>query len=116
MIIGAYLCSSGFVLVATLLLLTALTRSAANGGEIRQQLARFSLLAASLILFGLVVFIGLSAFTGILPIFRSGSYNLPQDYIEYGLFAWFILLIGLAGIFSPVFTALWLHRQHKLLI
>lgn len=114
MYIGVYLCSSGLVLGLTLLILTAVTRSEAGWGQIRRQLARFMLLAAGLIIFSLVVFIILSAITGILPVAGSSSYSLPQDYIEYGLSGWLILALGLAGIFSPALAAVWLHHQHKL--
>lgn len=112
MYIGVYLCSSGLVLGLTLLFLAAQIGAEASGRQIKQLFARFMLITISLIIFCLVLFTTLSIFTGILPAFgSSGSYSLPQDYFAVGLFGWFILLIGLAGILSPVVTAVWLHKQ-----
>ena len=115
MFIGVYLCGSGFVLGITLLFLMAGMQAEAKGRQIKKQFATFLLKTVSLILICLVLFTTLSIGTGILPAFgNSGSYNLPQDYLAYGLFGWLILVIGLVGIFSPVFTAVWLHRHRKI--
>lgn len=114
MFIGVYLCGSGFMLGLTLLVLIAGLHPDAMVAQSVRQFARFILFSAGLIIFSLVLFIFLSVFTGILPTAGAGSYSLPQDYLAYGLFGWFILLIGLAGIFSPVFTAVWLRQQHKI--
>jgi len=114
MYIGVFLCGSGLILGLTLLVLIAGLRPEALVSQSVRQFARFILISAGLSIFSLVLFIILSVFTGILPISGRGSYSLPQDYQAYGLFGSFILLIGLAGMLSPVFTAVWLRQQHKL--
>ena len=113
MFIGVYLCSSIFILCLTLLIVTAVGRSETPWHKRNYAWSRFILTAASSIFACLVLFIALSALTELLPVASAGSYNIPQDFLAYVIFGWFILAIGLTGIFSPIFAAFWLHRQHQ---
>lgn len=115
MFIGAYLGSSGVIFLITLCLLTAVASPDKAFWRRRQQLARFALLSLGLSGLGFILFLGLSVVTGILPPVGSvGSYSLPQDYLAYGLFGWFILFVAAVGILSPALTAVWLHKHHQM--
>lgn len=115
MFIGAYLCSAGIVFLLTLCLLTFIGYPDKHFWRQRQQLIRFALYSLGLSGLGFILFLGLSLVTGILPPFGSvGNYSLPQDYLAYGLFGWFILFVAAVGILSPALTAVWLHKHQQI--
>lgn len=110
MFIGAYLCGSGLVYLALLVLLVVRAKPQAAAGNFRKRLTRYSFVAAGLSAAGLVAFLGLSAAAGLLRLGQAGSYSLPDDYVALGAAGWLIMLVGLAGLLSPlaaVFLTRW---------
>jgi hypothetical protein len=54
---------------------------------------------------GLVVFVVLSAVTGLLRLAQPQSSRLPNDYIGAGLLGWVSLAIFVIGVLSPALAA-----------
>ena len=63
----------------------------------------YSLLIASA---SLALYIILSVWIEIFSFGAPSSYNIPQDYFEQGIIGWLLLLIGAAGILSPLLAVI----------
>ena len=101
MFFGVYICAAGLFLALSLLLFPAVGR--------RQR--RFILLALSLPLVGLVSFIALSAWLGLLQFGAPQSYSYPADYLGRGLPGWVAMLLPILGALSPLSLAYWLNHR-----
>ena len=95
--IGAYLFLAGIVWLLGLALLPS----------IRCRLAAYFGLSLLLALAGLILFYLLSTWAGLVRTGVTGSLSIPQDSLARGAVGGLILLVGLAGLLSPL-LAEWL--------
>jgi hypothetical protein len=102
--IGAYLFVAGIVWLVGLVLWPRLRRRLASYGGL-------SLLS---VLAGLILFYLVSSWAGLIRIGVAGSSNIPQDYVVRGVVGILILLIGLAGLLSPILAAVLLGRLPRM--
>ncbi len=98
MFIGAYICLSGLVWLVGLLV----CRPA------RRQCGRHSAVAIGLAATGLVLFILLSLWLGLVQFGTAYNLSIPEDYIGRGGWGIGTLVVGLAGVLSPFGAAVWL--------
>ncbi len=81
--------------------------------SVRRKWSSYSALSLLFVIVGLVLFTLLSSWAGIVPLkigegaLISYSVSFPHGYLSQGTLGIAILLVGLAGILSPVFAA-WL--------
>jgi hypothetical protein len=78
--------------------------------RVRRRLAAYTGLSLLLALAGLILFYLLSAWVGLMRTGVTGSLSIPQDYLARGAVGILILLVGLAGLLSPVLAAWLLSR------
>jgi drug/metabolite transporter (DMT)-like permease len=98
--IGAYLFLAGIVWLAGLV----------PRPHARRRLVAYASLSLLLALAGLILFYLLSAWAGLMRTGVTGSLSIPQDYLARGAVGVLILLVGLAGLLSPLLAA-WLLGQ-----
>ncbi len=98
MFIGVYLCLSGFAWLVAL----------AVFGPARRRIGRFSAVAAGLAGTGLVLFILLSLWLGLVRFGSPYNLSIPQDYYARGAAGIGALVVGAAGVVSPLFAVMWL--------
>jgi hypothetical protein len=101
--IGAYLFLTGVVWLAGLALWPA----------VRRRLAAYAGLSLLLALAGLIIFYLLSAWAGFMRSGVTGSLSIPLDYLAKGVVGVLILLVGLAGLLSPLLVAWLLGRFRR---
>jgi drug/metabolite transporter (DMT)-like permease len=101
--IGAYLFLAGIVWLVGLALRP----------RVRRRLAAYAGLSLLLALAGLILFYLLSAWAGFMRTGVTGSLSIPQDYLARGAAGVAILLVGLAGLLSPLLAAWLLGRSMR---
>jgi hypothetical protein len=101
MFIGVYILLAMIAFLSNLFLRMRGGANQFNNGRSRQWFGNYAILSLIMVTIGLVSFIALSVWTGILSIGVSTSYSIPQDTIKLGFTGWITLLIGMAGILSP---------------
>ena len=113
MFIGVYLCGSGVFFFGSLAAVFFLTKGTTTVMELRQRLLRYAAIALPSAIIGLAAFLGLSWVTGLLRLGEAGNFNLPGDYIEFGILGWGILLIGMVGLLSPAWALLLISNNKR---
>ncbi|MCL4396081.1 MAG: hypothetical protein M1482_14985 [Chloroflexi bacterium] len=80
---------------------------------VRSRLAAYSALALALAVGGLVIFTVLSMWLGLVRLGVPYDLNIPDDYIARGLAGVAILVVGLAGVVSPLVAAWLVSRRAR---
>jgi hypothetical protein len=101
MYIGVYLCLSGLFLIICLLILP----------RVRRRLGLFIGLSLLTIISPFVLFELLSIYLNIVPAGENVNFNYPADYVDKGIIGWFVTILPLLGILSPIMISLLLTRQ-----
>lgn len=101
MYIGVYLCLSGLFILICLLILPRLRKR-------RALFIGFSLLT---IISPFVLFELMSIYLNITPAGGNANFNYPADYVDKGILGWFVIVLPLLGILSPIMISLLLTRE-----
>lgn len=113
MSIGVYLCGSLTVAGLALVGLLAGFPEDTLWGAVRRKLRLFAMFGALFPAIGLVIFLLLSAVTGLIRLAQPQSSRLPNDYIGAGPLGWVSLAIFVIGVLSPALAALWAWRKRE---
>lgn len=105
MFIGIYLFLFLITFLSILIWKSPIRGNQPQGIKKRQWFYYYTGLSILMMVLGLAIFLFLSAWISILFLGETASYNLPLDFISEGLIGWLTLLVGLAGILSPIFAA-----------
>ncbi len=101
MFIGVYLCLSGIVWVLGLFIFL----------QARIRIGTYSALAALLAASGLILFTLISTEMGLVRFGVPYSLSIPDDYYARGVLGLAALLVGIAGVLSPLLAAGWVNRR-----
>ncbi len=101
MFIGVYLCLSGMTWILGLFLFLAA----------RVRIGAYSALALAFAASGLVLFTLLSMWLGLVRFGIPYNLNIPDDYYLHGVFGIATLIVGLAGVLSPLYAAWYVKRK-----
>ena len=105
MFVGVYLCLSGVSGALALAILILFVHPHATVCWLRARLLRCAGLALPVNIGGLIAFVGLSAWAGMLHFGRAESYRLPNDYLARGPIGWSLLALAYLGILAPMLIA-----------
>ncbi len=101
MFIGVYLCLSGIIWVLGLFIFL----------QARLRIGAYSALAVALAATGLILFILLSMGMGLVRFGTPYNLSIPDDYVARGVLGIGALIVGIVGILSPLYAAIWVSRR-----
>lgn len=101
MYIGVYFFLSGLFIVICIFLFPS----------IRRKLGLYIGLSLFFIIAMLITFELGSQYLNILRIGEPATFNYPGDYLDSGIFGWFILILPLIGILFPILIAIFLRTE-----
>jgi len=100
--IGVSLCLGGFFYMLGLLFLRRLGK----------KLVIYTLLSLLMGCVGLIAFLALSRWIGVMQFGQVASYNYPQDYLKQGFPGIMTLLLFPLWMLSPLLLAYWIARRN----
>lgn len=112
MFIGVYLLISALVIGLGIWLLVMLADSRLPLYQSRRDTRAFFGRSVLLVGLFLLLFVGLSALTGLMRFGQATSWSYPHDYVAFGPLGWLIAVLPLCGVVSPL-VVLWHIRRHR---
>lgn len=104
MFFGAYLLATAILFLLGLYFLVG--KADTLGPLVRP----YTLLTLAVIGVCLLIFVGLSAATGLMAFGQPTNWSYPQDYLAAGPVGWFLVFVSVVGVFGSLLALGWLRR------